>query len=61
MGQQADSGRHAELDEKKQRSAGRKGRTGQQAPGREQMASPGGAPMKGKTGGASGRSGKSGR
>jgi hypothetical protein len=59
MAQQADNaGRNASLDEKKGRSAGRQARTGQAAPGREQIrdaAVP--LPMKGKTGGASGREG----
>ena len=56
MGQQANSGRHASLGEQNQRAAGRRGRTGQNAPGREQIrdsASP--LPMKGKTSGAFGR------
>ena len=53
MGQQANSGRHASLNDKKQRAAGRTGRTGQSAPGQDQIddrVSPNFA--KGKTGGA---------
>jgi hypothetical protein len=37
MGQEADSRRHASLDEKKERAAGRRGRTGQYAPGADQI------------------------
>jgi hypothetical protein len=57
MGQAADNaGRNASLDEKKRRMAGRRGRTGQAAPGREEIreqADPN--PLAGKVGGASGR------
>jgi len=56
MGQQANNaGRRAELDEKKQRAAGRRGRTGQESPVRKAMMDAGsGARVKGRTGGASG-------
>jgi hypothetical protein len=37
MGQQADSGRNASLDQKKERAAGRRARTGQEAPGKTQI------------------------
>lgn len=37
MGQMADSGRNASLDEKKQRAAGRRGRTGQHDAAQEQI------------------------
>ena len=53
MGQQANSHRNVSLNDKKQRAAGRAGRTGQAAPGQEQIddrVSPKFA--KGKTGGA---------
>jgi hypothetical protein len=53
MGQQANSHRNASLNDKKQRAAGRAGRTGQSAPGQDQIndrVSPKFA--KGKTGGA---------
>lgn len=53
MGQQANSHRHASLNDKKQRAAGRTGRTGQSAPGQEEIndrVSP--KFTKGKTGGA---------
>jgi len=55
MGQRADTKRNADLDEKKERAAGRGGRTGQSAPGRQEIrdaADP--LPAKGKTGGANG-------
>jgi hypothetical protein len=56
MGQRANSGRHASLDEKKERMAGRRGRTGQSAPGAEAIRDAGSpVPMKGKTAGAHGR------
>jgi hypothetical protein len=35
MGQESNSKRNASLDERKQRAAGRHGRTGQHAPGRD--------------------------
>jgi len=53
MGQQANSHRNASLNDKKRRAAGRTGRTGQAAPGQDQIndrVSPKFA--KGKTGGA---------
>jgi len=52
MGQQANSHRNASLNDKKQRAAGRTGRTGQAAPGHQinDRVSPKFA--KGKTGGA---------
>lgn len=56
MGQRSDSGRNASLDEKKSRMAGRRGRTGQSAPGRDRVKDAvDELPMKGRTGGASGR------
>jgi hypothetical protein len=55
MGQESNSRRNASLDEKKQRAAGRAGRTGQYAPGRDPAGDPLSAEwMKGKTGGAFG-------
>lgn len=57
MGQQANSHRNAKLDEQKARAAGRRGRTGQNAPGRKAIldaASP--VPAKGQTGGVTGQS-----
>lgn len=62
MGQRANSGRNASLDQKKDRMAGRGSRTGQAAPGRDAIKdsmSP--APMKGKTGGAHGRDNRANR
>ena len=56
MGQQANSGRNASLDQKKDRAAGRTGRTGQRATG----ASGGGA-AKGKVDGAFGKDGMANR
>jgi hypothetical protein len=56
MGQQANNaGRQAKLGQQKQRAAGRRGRTGQDAPTRKAILDAG-SPMyaKGKTGGASG-------
>jgi hypothetical protein len=56
MGQQADNGgRQAQLDQQKQRSAGRQGRTGQESPTRKAILDAQSAlPMKGETGGAFG-------
>src|SRR4051794_22584076 len=62
MGQSANSGRQAKLDEQKERAAGRNARTGQSAPGREEIRDavvP--ADMKGKTGGAYGEEGMANR
>jgi hypothetical protein len=59
MGQKADNKRNAALDEKKVRAAGRASRTGQNKPGQGQIrdaAAP--QPMKGKTGGAFGKTGR---
>ena len=56
MGQQANNGgRQAKLDQKKQRAAGRRGRTGQEAPARKALMDAG-SPVraKGRAGGASG-------
>jgi len=62
MGQQSDSGRNAALDEQKSRAAGRRARTGQKAPGREQILdASSGLPMKGKTAGAFGNKGQANR
>ncbi len=61
MGQREDSNRNAALDDEKTRSAGRRGRTGQQASTRESIkdaGTPGGVPAKGATGGAFGKEGK---
>ena len=57
MGQEADSRRNASLDEKKERAAGRMGRTGQNAPGRDAIAEP---PAR-SAGGAFGADGKANR
>ena len=56
MGQQANNaGRRATLDEQKQRSAGRTGRTGQDHPARRAMRDDDPSPrVKGKAGGAFG-------
>jgi hypothetical protein len=63
MGQAADNGgRNASLDNKKNRMAGRRGRTGQAAPGREQIQDMANMnPMAGTTGGASGRNNRGGK
>ena len=62
MGQMANSGRNASLDEQKQRAAGRRGRTGQASPERQQIKDPAAAePAKGKTAGAFGRDGRANR
>ncbi len=59
MGQSADSGRNASLDEQKERAAGRRGRTGQHEEAKEQIkdtaAEPAAQPAEGATGGAFGR------
>ena len=57
MGQEADSKRNASLDEKKQRAAGRHGRTGQNAPGRDAIAETGSRTI----GGAFGNQGEANR
>ncbi len=55
MGQMSDSGRNASLDEQKKGAAGRRGRTGQADPSRQQIKDPQNMePAKGKTGGALG-------
>ena len=62
MGQQANTGRNASLDEQKGRAAGRRARTGQRAAGRAAIrdaAIP--LPMKGATGGAFGKEGMTNR
>ena len=62
MGQAGNSNRNASLDNQKEHSAGRHGRTGQDAPGRAEIADaveP--VPMKGETGGAFGRDGMANR
>ena len=60
MGQSADSGRNASLDRQKERSTGRRGRTGQHEEGQEQIKDaavdqPAAQPAEGTTGGAFGR------
>ena len=58
MGQAANSNRNASLDSKKERAAGRSGRTGERSSIRKVIEEP---PMKGATGGAFGSGGKANR
>jgi hypothetical protein len=58
MGQAANSNRNASLDNKKERAAGRSGRTGERSSVRKAVEEP---PMKGATGGAFGADGKANR